>query len=336
MFSALVPRLYLGVQRGKTRQHSSSEVEKIELANSRMKFFNTFSPLSTSMKPFKQAFLNIRYSLAPPRQRSYHRFVSQFLSHRDAAVPLHDFHLSLDTQLCLREDLALVEECVLYAINHGWYQSLISAPAVPDQQLRETRKKDAKALFFIQSALEDDMFPRISAANTAHEAWEILKQEYLGDQKVIKVVGKVLRSLNESFDYLVPAIEESKDLSTYTFDELMSSLLAHETKVRKPCDKVEEEAFQVKGDSFYKDPRHEEPEENGSNDSSSSDSTPLDSPTQNSSNHTSPQNSASSSSIGNSSASSNALSPASNLPFGSSSNGTPLKHFRSLQNIYRT
>ncbi|KAG6385530.1 hypothetical protein SASPL_154366 [Salvia splendens] len=415
-------------------------------------------------------------------------------------------------------------------------------------QLRENRKKDAKALFFIQSALEDDIFPRISAANTAYEAWEILKQEYLGDQKVIKVrlqtfrrsfaelmmgeketvqnylsrvteivsqmcsygetisieqvLGKVLRSLNESFDYLVPAIEESKDLSTYTFDELMSSLLAHETRVRKPCDKVEEKAFQVKGESSYREkiensggrygrggfrgrgrsngrgrgrhdngrqnkslfkdldekqngevrlgddkqvsiegrgtvaiktiqghtialikmtqkrmfpldvsndigsalvakndtetklwhfryghlnvnslrtpfeawrgkkprvtvsmdvkfneeerwmwntdekqpgafiefphPRHEEPEENGSSDSSSSDSTPPDSPTQNSSNHTSPQNSASSSSIGNSLASSNALSPASNLPSGSSSDGTPGEHFRSLRNIYRT
>ncbi|KAG6388774.1 hypothetical protein SASPL_150210 [Salvia splendens] len=311
-----------------------------------------------------------------------------------------------------------------------------------------------------------------------------------------QVVGKVLRSLNECFDYLVPAIEESKDLSTYTFDDLMSSLLAHETRVRKPCDKVEEKAFQVKGESSYSekignsggrygrggfrgrchgngrgrgrhddgrqnkyniqchyckknghkefcwikqkhdqkansqkkwkrktiyswhtriymvmqmkecgswtvgaqiiclgqghcskilikkqkgevrlgddkqvsiegrgtvaiktvqerwiwntdekqpgaffefpDPRHEEPEENGSSDSSSSDSTPPDSPTQNSSNHTSPHNSASSSSISNSSTSSNTLSPTSNLPSGSSSDGTPPKHFRSLRNIYRT
>ena len=55
------------------------------------------------------------------------------------------------------------------------------APAVRDQQLRENRKKDTKAMFFIQSALDVDIFTCISTANTAHEAWGILKQEYLGD-----------------------------------------------------------------------------------------------------------------------------------------------------------
>ncbi|KAL1191628.1 hypothetical protein V5N11_000009 [Cardamine amara subsp. amara] len=58
-------------------------------------------------------------------------------------------------------------------------------PAAPEQQLRENRKKDAKALFFIQSALDEDILSRIAAVNTSHEAWEILKREYLGDQKVI-------------------------------------------------------------------------------------------------------------------------------------------------------
>ncbi|XP_047961802.1 LOW QUALITY PROTEIN: F-box/LRR-repeat protein At3g58940-like [Salvia hispanica] len=51
--------------------------------------------------------------------RGPYHFVSEFLSHRDAAAPLHDFHLSLDTNLWVRKDLALVEECVLYAINQG-------------------------------------------------------------------------------------------------------------------------------------------------------------------------------------------------------------------------
>lgn len=169
------------------------------------------------------------------------------------------------------------------------YKEPTPTPAVPNQQLRETRKKDAKALFFIQSALDDDIFPRISAASSSHEAWEILKQEYLGGQRVIKVrlqtlrrdfaelvmcdkesiqnylfkvtnivsqmrsygekisneyvVGKVLRSLNKNWDNVVPAIEESKDMSSYTFDELMGSLLAHERRVRKTSDKVEEKVF---------------------------------------------------------------------------------------------
>ncbi|XP_074326924.1 uncharacterized protein LOC141664869 [Apium graveolens] len=172
------------------------------------------------------------------------------------------------------------------------------APAVPDQQLRDNRKKDAKALFFIQSALDGDIFSRISSANSAHGAWEILKQEYLGDARVIKVrlqtfrsdfaklvmgekeyvqtylsrvteivsqmrsygeeisneniVSKVLRSLNENWNNIVPAIEESKDLSTFNFDELMGSLLAPESRMIKNNVKTEEKAFQVKGEYSFK------------------------------------------------------------------------------------
>ncbi|VVA94278.1 unnamed protein product [Arabis nemorensis] len=57
----------------------------------------------------------------------------------------------------------------------------------PNQPLWEKRKKDAKALFTIQSALDEDMLSKISVVNTAHEAWEMLKQEYLGAQKIITV-----------------------------------------------------------------------------------------------------------------------------------------------------
>ncbi|XP_047961800.1 F-box/FBD/LRR-repeat protein At3g26920-like [Salvia hispanica] len=46
-------------------------------------------------------------------------FVSHFLSHRDPTAAVHDFHLSLDTTIQLNLDTAFVEECVLYAINHG-------------------------------------------------------------------------------------------------------------------------------------------------------------------------------------------------------------------------
>ncbi|CAH9145018.1 unnamed protein product, partial [Cuscuta epithymum] len=66
-------------------------------------------------------------------------------------------------------------------------------PEEPDQNLRDKRKKDAKALYLIQQALDDDIFPRIAAASTSKEAWSILKQEYQGDKKVIMVRLQSLR-----------------------------------------------------------------------------------------------------------------------------------------------
>lgn len=164
------------------------------------------------------------------------------------------------------------------------------------QRLRENRKKDAKALFLIQHALDDDIFPSISAAETSNEAWEILQQEFMGDKKVIAVklqtlrcdfetlnmknsesmqeyksrvsatvnhmksygealsdetvVAKVLRSLTSKFDHVVAAIEESKNLSNYSFDELMGSLLAYEDRLTRSHERTDEKAFQVKSDSF--------------------------------------------------------------------------------------
>ena len=72
---------------------------------------------------------------------------------------------------------------------------------------------------------------------------------YTEDVSNQTVVSKVLRSLTANFDYIVAAIEESKDLSTYTFDELMSSLQAHEARVSRSSEKVEEKAFQAKGET---------------------------------------------------------------------------------------
>ncbi|XP_056692269.1 uncharacterized protein [Spinacia oleracea] len=116
--------------------------------------------------------------------------------------------------------------------------------------MRENHKKDAKALLFIQSALDDEFSPRISAASSSKQAWEIIKQEYFGDKKVIAVKLQTLRTQFESLtmtkkesfqDYL------SKVVLGYIY-ELMSSLMAHEERMDKSMDEnVEEKAFQVKG-----------------------------------------------------------------------------------------
>ncbi|URD85001.1 Retrotransposon protein [Musa troglodytarum] len=102
--------------------------------------------------------------------------------------------------------------------------------ADPDEEtrLRENRKKDSKALFFIQQAVHETIFSRIAAAITSKQAWLILQNEFQGSSRVIT---------------------ESKDLSTYSFDELMGSLQVHEARLNRSFEKNEEKAFQIKGES---------------------------------------------------------------------------------------
>jgi gag-polypeptide of LTR copia-type len=61
------------------------------------------------------------------------------------------------------------------------------------------------------------------------------------------VVAKVLRSLTPKFDLVVAVIEESKNLDTYSFNELMGSLQTHESRMSKTEDKSDEKAFYMKG-----------------------------------------------------------------------------------------
>lgn len=46
--------------------------------------------------------------------------------------------------------------------------------AKPDQRFQKTQSKDAKALFLIQQALDEDIFSKIRAASTFTQTWEIL------------------------------------------------------------------------------------------------------------------------------------------------------------------
>lgn len=64
----------------------------------------------------------------------------------------------------------------------------------------------------------------------------------------VKIVEKVLRTLNEKFNYNMCSIEESKDTSKLSIDELQSSLLLHEQNFK--IKKTDEQLLKT-GDEGY-------------------------------------------------------------------------------------
>jgi hypothetical protein len=65
--------------------------------------------------------------------------------------------------------------------------------------------------------------------------------EEIADQKNVE---KILISLPENYDYIVTAIEVSKDLSTMSVEQLMSSLEFHEQRRSRCADQSVESNFQ--------------------------------------------------------------------------------------------
>ncbi|CAL8162679.1 unnamed protein product [Prunus armeniaca] len=53
------------------------------------------------------------------------------------------------------------------------------------RQLKKDQQKDAHALYALQQALHDMIFPRIMGAATVREAWNTLKEEFQGNVKTI-------------------------------------------------------------------------------------------------------------------------------------------------------
>ncbi|XP_058192064.1 uncharacterized protein LOC131309447 [Rhododendron vialii] len=75
-------------------------------------------------------------------------------------------------------------------------------------------------------------------------------RRYGGNLDNVCVVEKILRSLNGKFEYMVPAVEESKDTSTMTIDQLMATLEVHEQRMQRrikwgPFKAEEEKAMTV-------------------------------------------------------------------------------------------
>ena len=69
-----------------------------------------------------------------------------------------------------------------------------------------------------------------------------LNGDELIDQKIVE---KILRSLPIKFDNIVVAIEESKDLSKLSIDELFGSLQNHEYRLNRHDNTSLENAFKI-------------------------------------------------------------------------------------------
>ena len=127
------------------------------------------------------------------------------------------------------------------------------------ENLKDSRKKDKKAIFLIYQALDEDGFEKISSATSAKEAWDKLQISCKGAEQVkkirlqtlrgeletlhmkasetifeyftrvltitnqlkrngekqddVKIMEKILRSLDQKFEYIVTTIEETKYLN---------------------------------------------------------------------------------------------------------------------------
>ena len=171
--------------------------------------------------------------------------------------------------------------------------SALAALTVAERDvLRDNKKKDNKALFYLFQAVHESIFPRIAVATRSKEVWDILKTTYQCMEKVKttklqlprrdsetlcmkesdnidsffthvielvtqirshgetleerKIAEKVLRSLPSRFDVIVTTIEETKDLSKFTVDELHASLMTHAQTLDRTTNSSLEHAFKAK------------------------------------------------------------------------------------------
>ncbi|KAK4386674.1 Retrovirus-related Pol polyprotein from transposon TNT 1-94 [Sesamum angolense] len=91
-------------------------------------------------------------------------------------------------------------------------------------KLENKKAKDSEALYYIQTAVADHIFPRISVATSAKEAWSILQKEYQGSAKV-RIIK--IQTLRRDFENMKMKDSERIDEYYTKVHELVNQLKAY-------------------------------------------------------------------------------------------------------------